>query len=317
MNGHLRALVIAVLMLLGLGGATVAAQAQTPEANGVIAFERLNPGTGDRDIYQVGLDGAQPQLLWSGGENPRWSPNGSQLAFLTCLDPPTCDTAVALLDPATGAVQGFRMPDPDIFTACVVWTPVGDRLACEGQGQSDPALNGVYTIRSTDGEGLTRVTVNPNGDDSPLDYSPDGSRLLFARSDPARPSGANQALFVAAADGRNAHRITPWGFTDDQASWSPSGRLIVFGTGGSLYRIRPDGTGLTKISLSTGPATQRATAFDVTWSPDGTRIVFSLRVRGAEQPGLYTAAPDGSQVQRVTTSPTGDHHASWGAASGG
>ena len=163
--------------------------------------------------------------------------------------------------------------------------------------------------------GLDPGHRQPNGDDSPLDYSPDGSRLLFARSDPTRPSGANQALFVAAADGRNARRITPWGFTDDQASWSPSGRLIVFGTGGSLYRVRPDGTGLTRIALATGPGTQRATAFDVGWSPDGTRIVFSLRVRGAEQPGLYTAAPDGSQVQRVTTSPTGDHHASWGSAS--
>ncbi len=71
-------------------------------------------------------------------------------------------------------------------------------------------------------------TTNPGGDDRPLDYAPDGSRLVFDRIDPTRRARANEALFVAAANGLNTHRITPWEFADDQASWSPNGHLIAF-----------------------------------------------------------------------------------------
>jgi Tol biopolymer transport system component len=311
---HLRhVLVVVMLVLASTAWIGTAGQAQTPGANGSIAFERFDPAIGDTDIYQVSPDGGQPHLLWVGGGSPHWSPDGRQLAFTTCLDPPTCDTAFALLDPATGGVHGFSMPDPDVFTSCAIWTPDGTRLACEGEGQTDPSLNGVYTIRVSDGGGLTRVTTSPSGVDSPLDYSPDGSRLLFARFDPNRSPHANQALFVATADGRDVRRVTPWGFTDDQASWSPDGHLIVFGTGGSLYSVHPDGSDLTKIPLKTGAGTQPVNAFDVAWSSDGARLVFSLRASGSQHASIYTATPNGLHVHAVTDSPTGDHHSNWGS----
>lgn len=53
-------------------------------------------------------------------------------------------------------------------------------------------------------------------------------------------------------------------------------------------------------------------AYDINFSPDAKRIVFSL----GSPPGIYTARLDGSDVQQLTTSPTEDHHARWGAASG-
>lgn len=289
------------------------AQAQTPGGNGSIAFERYQPGTQDTDIYRVSTNGGQPQLVWTGGGAPHWSPDGRELAFETCLDPPTCDTAVALMDSATGAVHGFSMPDPNVFTACVIWTPDATRLACEGQGQSDPARNGIYTIRATDGGGLAQITSNPGGDDLPLDYSPDGSRILFARTDPSRPPRANQALFVGTADGHQIQRVTPWGFTDNQASWSPNGHTIVFGTSGSLYSVHPDGTGFAKIALQGKLGSKPLNAFDVGWSPDGTRLVFSMAPSGNQHPGVYTATPDGRDVRAVTISPTADHHSNWGA----
>ncbi|MDQ1615415.1 MAG: TolB protein [Actinomycetota bacterium] len=310
---RMRSLSMVALLIAASFVWAAAAQARTPGGNGFIAFERVDPAIGDTDIYLVSPDGGQPQLLWVGGGYPHWSPDGRQLAFMSCLDPPVCDTAFALLDPATGRVHGFSMPDPNIFTSCAVWAAGGTRLACEGQGQTDPNLNGVYTIRASDGGGLTRITTNPGGDDFPLDYSPDGARLVFTRTDPTRPAHANQALFVATAEGRNAHRITPWGFTDDQASWSPNGHLIVFGTRGSLYSVHPDGTGLTKIPLHTDPGTQHVNAFDVAWSPDGSRLVFSLRPAGSQHPSIYTATPHGRHLHALTTSPTGDHHANWGS----
>jgi hypothetical protein len=82
--------------------------------------------------------------------------------------------------------------------------------------------------RASDGKGLTRITTNPRGADIPLAYSPDGSHLLLDRADPAREGSTNHALFVTPIGGGDARRITPWGLTDDYASWSPDGRTIVF-----------------------------------------------------------------------------------------
>ena len=155
------------------------------------------------------------------------------------------------------------------------------------------------------------ITSSPGGEDFPLAFSPDGSQLLLARDDPSRGS-ATQALFVTPISGGQPHRITPWGYADDYASWSPDGRTIVFGTNGSLYSVSPEGQGLAKIPLEM-PDGSTVNAFDVSFSPDGSRIVFSL---ASPQPGIYTARLDGSDVKQLIASPTEDHHANWGPASG-
>ena len=215
----------------------------------LIAFEQLVPGAEERDLYAVGPDGGEPRLLRSPGDYPHWSPDGSQLAFLACLNPPDCTTAVALMERSTGDVHGFSMPDPDLYTPCPVWTPSGTELACGALSESDPTRNGVYTIRAADGKGLTRITKNPGGEDFPLAFSPDGSQLLLNRMDPSRADSVNQALFIAPVSGGRPRQITRWGYADDVAGWSPDGRTIVFGTNGSLYRVSPDGQGLAEITV--------------------------------------------------------------------
>ena len=264
-------------------------------------------------MYVVRPEGGVPRLLRNPGEYPHWSPDGSKLAFLGCLNPPDCTTSVALLERSTGEVHGFAMPDRDLFTPCPVWAPSGRELACAGLSEGDPTRNGVYTVRASDGKGLKRITTNPGGEDFPLTYSPDGGHLLLGRMDPSREGSANQALFVTPISGGQPRRITPWGLTDDYASWSPDGRTIVFGTNGYLYRVSPEGQGLARISLKMPDGASAANAFDVSFSPDGSRIVFSF---GSPEPGICTARLDGSDVRQLTTTAGEDHHANWGAAPG-
>ena len=280
----------------------------------LVVFDRVVPGAEERDLYVVGLDGGEPTLLHSPGGLPRWSPDASELAFGACLDPPQCTTGLTLLDRSTGDVRGFPTPDPALEINCgQAWSPDGKRLACEVYGIDDSNRNGIYTIRAADGEGLKRITTSPNGDDFPLAYSPDGSRLLLTRTDPSRDESANQALFVTPTSGDRPQRITPWGFADDLASWSPDGRTIVFGHNGALERVSPTGQGLRRIRLTMPDGSSALTAYDVSFSPDGQRIVFSL---GSPKPGIYTSLLDGRDVKQLTNSPTEDHHASWGAESG-
>jgi Tol biopolymer transport system component len=309
--------VLALLTAVGFPVIAGPAQAKVPGPNGRIAFARYDPTLDDTVTYTANPDGTHVHRLFPGASgSPHWSPDGSQVAIGACADPPVCDTAAVIVNPDTGRYRVLRMPDSaNLFTGCPLWSPDATRLACEGDGQTDPGLNGIYTIRSSDGRGLTRVTSNPGGIDTPIDYSPDGRQLVFSRIDPTRPvpppmarAASNAALFVVNTDGTGLHRITPWGFSDDDGSWSPDGTRIAFEHVGGLFVVHSDGAGLTSIPLAVHSLYG---AGDVSWSPDGTKILFLLFAAGQE--GMATANADGSNVQQVTISPTIDHQGDWGS----
>ena len=67
--------------------------------------------------------------------------------------------------------------DPDLNLGCGDVSPDGTRIALEGFGDGgDPALDGIYSVRASDGGGLVRLVQGPV---SPPRYSPDGTRLSF------------------------------------------------------------------------------------------------------------------------------------------
>jgi TolB protein len=308
--------IFALVLPMALAGP---AGAQVTGSNGRIAFARVDPKVGDDATYVMNPDGSHLRRLFPGASTgPHWSPDGRVIEIGACADPPICDTAAVIVNPRTGTYRVLRQPQPKrLFTPCFIWTPDGRRLACEGQGQTDPSLTGIYTIRVSDGRGLTRITSNPGGDDLPIDYSPDGRRLVFVRTDPSRPTSppdANRALFVVNADGSGVHRITPWGFADDDGSWSPDGRLIAFEHNGNLFTVHPDGTDLENVPLRT--RTAHYAAGDFSWSPDGTRVTFLLFTwntpNGPVRQGIATASTDGSSVRWLTSGPNFAHGTNWG-----
>ena len=299
--------------------AAVPAAAKAPGPNGRIAFARDDRDLGDTVTYTANADGSHMQPLLPGftSGSPHWSPDGSEVAVNSSLGVPCCDFpySAVIINPDTGSFRTLVMQDPNVATFCSIWSPDATRLACIGDSP-DASVRGVYTIRSSDGGGLTRITNAGGASDVPIDYSPDGQQIVFGRVDPEdHHCTTTSALYVVNVDGSGLHRITPWRFCDDDGSWSPDGTKIVFEHFGSLYTVHPDGSGLRRISLRTGSATTNFTAFDAGWSPDGTKIVFSLRTKtssGGTQEGIGTAKADGSDVQQVTISPTRDHQADWG-----
>lgn len=333
---RIAALVVAVtaIALITVGGS---AQAKVSGPNGRIAFSRFDPTFGDDATYTMNPGGSnvQPLLPSFASNSPHWSPDGSEVAVTSGLDipcPPTCTGNTVIINPDTGnyrvlASQGF----PAVGTFCSIWSPDASHFACDGENDFDPSVNGVYTIRSSDGGGLTRITTAPGGrDDLPIDYSPDGTQIVFGRTGPFHTCDTKSALYVVNVDGSGLRRITPWGFCDDDGSWSPDGTKIAFEQstvlrdgsrfvhGGSLYVVHPDGSGLAKIPLATN---SRSFGGDVSWSPDGTKIVFILATptgppsggpTASFHEGLATANADGSNVEQVTTSPTFDHQPDWG-----
>jgi Tol biopolymer transport system component len=288
-----------------------AASATAPIANGRIAFARYDPALDDNITYTANPDGSDVQPLLPGftSNSPHWSPDGTEVAVFSGLGtacPPSCTGNTVIINPDTGsyrvlAPQGF----PAVSTFCSIWSPDATHFACGGGNDNDPSVNGVYTIRSSDGGDLTRIT---NGNDIPIDYSPDGTQIVFGRSSPHC-----NALYVVNVNGSGPQQITPCGFSDDDGSWSPDGTEIAFEHQGSLFVVHPDGTGLTKISLVVG---SRYFAGDFSWSPDGTKLVFLLFTQTSARTfdeALATANADGSDVQRLPASPTFDHEPDWGS----
>ena len=137
---------------------------------------------------------------------------------------------------------------------------------------------------------VKRVT-NHLGYDGGAWFSPDGKKLIWRASSPKTPeeikeykaflaedlvAPTNMEIWVANADGSNAHQVTAFG----QANWAPAylpdSKRIIFASNQeykrgfpfNLYTINEDGSNLQKISRDKG-----FDAFPM-FSPDGKKIVF-------------------------------------------
>jgi Tol biopolymer transport system component len=313
----MRTLLVFALLVVAVSAATAIPAAAKPRGlNGEIALNSDNNVTGQEQVYLINPDGSHPRLLANDAETGQWSPDGMKLACCGGLMNP--DTGV-VGPPTFDQLLGLY---PDRLLFCGVWSPDGARLACEGgfldqdtNGVSQ--LQGVYTVRASDGADLQRVTTNrdPFGDDCPGDFSPNGKQLVFLRF-----SNEGPAFFTVRLDGSGLTRITPYMAMNVApcGSWSPQGNEIVFSARvpstdrGTLWLVHSDGSGLHEIpvpgcggaaNLPDGSRNPDAIGcFEPSWSPDGTKILFG-RQRGSEQSDAYIVNSDGSGLFQLTHTP--------------
>ncbi|PYX07696.1 MAG: hypothetical protein DMG88_13510 [Acidobacteria bacterium] len=286
-------LVAGVLMLVGPAGATV------PGANGLILWARFNPDLGDDDIYIANPDGTNEHRVWGPSECPRWSPDGDRILL----------PGITIINWDGSNPVFFSSATTQNF-GCAIWSADGSRVAFESWDDTDPNfVPGIFSIRSSDGGDLKRLTASPFGShDIPGDYSPDGTKLAFLRG-PALNRKNLGAVFIANADGTNARQITPWGLRvgDFAPRWSPDGSRLVFVANHSLFLVNPDGSRLRELFQDTGGNLDLAPA----WSPDGSKIIFVRIVFMGRsfQRSLYTINADGTGLTPIigphTSGPVG------------
>jgi hypothetical protein len=171
--------------------------------NGQIAFARFNPVLGDTQLYVVNPDGNGERLAQPSTDTlecPQWSPDSTLISG--CGGPPGCASLLWNPDNSTSHCVPSNPAEANLFFPCGTWSSDGSRLYCEGFGLTDPSLNGIYSVRTSDGGDLRQVTSTPGGDDIPGDASPNGDKLVFNRT-------ASDALFVVNANGTGLKQITP------------------------------------------------------------------------------------------------------------
>jgi Tol biopolymer transport system component len=131
------------------------------------------------------------------------------------------------------------------------------------------------------------------------------AEIVFAR---VWPNAGQIGLFVADADGGNEHPLLGLGQIDYDPVWAPDGGSIVFTSdregSADLFRVRPDGTGLERLTDS--PAYDDQAAF----SPDGKQLVF-VTTRSGGTADLWTMELQTRKGKTLTSGPAGDFRPSW------
>ena len=278
----------------------------TTKFEGRFIFSRFNEASHTfMGLFVAQTDGSADTAIplpWEEGWG-RWSMSGTEIAVPTLLDDGRIGTAIIAADGTV--LRVLSISDATLNLGCTVWSRDDAHLACEGWDDTDSSRNGIYSVSASDGSDIQRLTTPPAGKrDLPGDYSSDG-QFVFKRYSGDEGPGP---LMLVDANGSEPRTLYD-GLMEDAGRFSPDGRFVVTSSDGSLLVIDLDGQVVNTIGIDDH------FAFGPLWSPDGTRIAFSLTTPGAFSADIYTSLPDGSDLQRVTNTPDNEINVDWGVGS--
>ena len=308
---HAPSLLAAMTLSAALIAGSPPGRASAVSVSGKIAFERYDNAADRGAVFTIDPDGTDEAQIGLGEDviTGDWSPNGTKLV-VTDFRPEGPRPATADPD-GTGFTVLDPLPGTRFALACGSWSPDGHRLLCTSVNEDveggDPADDGVYTVRSSDGGDLRRVTVAPAGYvDSAVAYSPDGSRILFNRIQQETNLGI---LYSVSPDGSDLVRLSSPdpsvieldSFGGISADWSPDGARVAFaafwrsspwsGRQNAIFVVNADGSCRHQITPS------GIGGISAQWSPDGSSIAFTTKRRS--HPEVYVVRPDGTGLRPI------------------
>jgi Tol biopolymer transport system component len=253
-----------------------------PAVRGTIAFTREEFEAGRRaDLFLVRADGIGLLRLTDTPDiaeaHAAWSPDGATVAFdAQALDAdghPVGEPSIQLIRREGGlgsSVAGGTNP---------IWSPDGGRLLFFSEGI------GWQVIDLITGQ----VRRLPFGSPS---WAPDGKHIALTR-----PSEGLTTVVIVDRAGANPKTMARIPVGVDTLVWSPDGARFGLSTGAGLAVIDTSGSGpLLEVT------SDDATYDQVSWSPDGTTLLFLKTEAGAEfeERDVYTLRVSDLATTRLT-----------------
>ena len=159
------------------------------------------------------------------GEEPCFSPDGKQIAYVTTSEQLWTIDADGKNKSLVVQVDGQYCHQPH-------WSPDAEWIAFSSDRDGNVEI---YKVRP-DGTDLTRLTRHDRFDCRPR-WSRDGEWILFTSN-----RSGNHDLFLMRDDGSEVRQLTTHRAMDDHAAWAPDGKSIAFVSmrdgGFDVYRLR-------------------------------------------------------------------------------
>ena len=266
-----------------------------------LAFASVG-GNGLLYVYTVSQTGGGPLLLTpsdndldlndEGGWHPAFSPDGSEIAFVSRRGP---SPALYLMDAANGDRSGLTAvtDDDDVGEDLQPsWKPDGSGLIYTSTRRDNN--RDIRTI-NTNGTGLVQL-LDSDDDEQWASYNPSDADEIALQSDRDADNDEDTDIFTYEISTTTFTKVADSPYSDGAPGWNPAGDKIAF---------HSDRHGDFDIWVwDTGAAPGPTNPLQVTsdaygdgypvWNADGTRIAFW---RDRE---LWSVAADGTDPKRLT-----------------
>lgn len=321
--------------LLVLSVVVAACKDATGPTTGTLELSVITTGE-DVDDFLLAVDDGPPQTIRANGISRLTAGPGTHTLAISGVAF-NCDLAAA---PTSATITLGMTTRVEVQASCSRYLRNAIVYTSEQFGFAE------VMVMRPDGSRRERLTSDQQVYAFPL-ISPDGQSIAVA----SRVGGSWNGIYLLDRFGQGRTKLVGRSTFDGSPAWSPDGSKLAFrsvlpspvGAYGRIFVVNRDGSGLRQLT----PETTGYTYDDgPSWSPDGTRLVFSrdggLFVINADGTGLtslgvngmYPAwSPDGSQIayhtfvngiltifvvgsngagaRRLTTPADGDQMARW------
>jgi TolB protein len=186
-------------------------------------------------------------------------------------------------------------------------SPDGKRIAVLGKASEEDPVR-LYVISND--TSATRATLSTEPGMQPyLAWSPDSKQILISKLRWGKNASLLYDLYRVDARSGSMDRVT----TDEraeQADWSHTDRIVAVRSresGSDLITMKPDGSELRQITEFNDPD---VSVYWPRWSPDGSRIAFSIFRKNGKR-DIAVIEPDTKAIVYVTNDSVNDRYPIW------
>jgi dipeptidyl aminopeptidase/acylaminoacyl peptidase len=264
---------------------TVGGTAWSPDGK-MVAF--ITNISGRNNIWLIPSDGGWPSQLTISDQrqiDPAWSPNGKWIAFDSDHDGDE-QWDLFLVSPQTGEVVNLTNT-PDAAEQGHAWSPDSRYIAYMWKPRSSSTYEiNIIDVLTKRYRALTKETPKQLTNYGPI-WSHDGKSIIFTQEN---GSGKDANVFVADALTGKTTLLTPHEGEHryEATAISPDGRFLLITSDANGY----DNAGLLEISTKKIEwlTNEKWTVEPGSFSPDGSRLTWTLDVDGSTQVFAYDTA---------------------------